>query len=314
MKWLILVLLGVSGPASHAADSPAVIADLSAGGIPSVLVGEPPAGVEAFVSDGGAGLILSGATVQLRELIVKPAIKYTLTLEARFEGDAESIEDNSRFDIFNQPGHPNGRLPSHEIRFLDRKGKPVGQPLRYAQPFRNSHTYEDIFYSPHGAASVQIKLASGKGLRLIVSQLKLAETPDEGALNPNPTFGLGLSNYSGWKRIADGGDLIERNGRVVLDTKYGSTGEMIPLTEPGTYAFSAKATGNGYNSIVIIRVYDSEGKELMRTGSRKYGPRTYFVPPKEAVAASFLVYSCLLEEVRLIRVGDENAITELQKK
>jgi hypothetical protein len=137
-------------------------------------------------------------------------------------------------------------------------------------------------------------------------------TKYEAVLNVNPSFQLGPYNYSGWQNISAGGKLIEREGKTILDTKYGSTGQKIPLPGPGTYAFSARATGNGYNSVVIVRVYDAQGKELMRSSTRRYGPLQYFVPPKNAAYASFLVYSCLLEEVRLLRVGDERAIESLQ--
>jgi hypothetical protein len=92
------------------------------------------------------------------------------------------------------------------------------------------------------------------------------------------------------------------------NTKYGSRSLSFPLQGPGTYALSAKATGNGYNSCVQVHVFDAKGDILLKVSTRRYGLASYFVPPKEAVAASFLVYSCLLEEVRLVRVGDENAI------
>ena len=87
----------------------------------------------------------------------------------------------------------------------------------------------------------------------------------------------------------------------------------FPLHGPGTYALSAKATGNGYNSCVQVHVFDTKGNMLLKVSTRRYGPPSYFVPPKEAVTASFLVYSCLLEEVRLVRVGDENVIDTLPK-
>lgn len=107
--------------------------------------------------------------------------------------------------------------------------------------------------------------------------------------------------------------MVDLNGKVVLDTKYGSSGERIPLNEPGTHGFSALATPNGFNSTVIVRVHDAAGKELMRSATRTYGPVTYYVPPRAAVTASFLVYSCLLREVKLRRFGDEDAITNIRR-
>ena len=92
------------------------------------------------------------------------------------------------------------------------------------------------------------------------------------------------------------------------NTKYGSRSLSFPLQGPGTYALSAKATGNGYNSCVKADVFDAEGEKLMTAVVRRYDQTTYFVPPPEAVSASLLVYSCLLEEARLVRVGDENEI------
>ena len=100
------------------------------------------------------------------------------------------------------------------------------------------------------------------------------------------------------------------DGKTIFDTKYGSRGTAFPLPGPGTYALSAKATGNGYNSCVKLDVFDREGKKIMTTVLRRYEQTNYFVPPPEAASASLLVYSCLLEEVRLVRVGDENAIEQ----
>ncbi|QEG42595.1 hypothetical protein [Roseimaritima ulvae] len=255
-----------------------------------------------------AAMQLSDATVQLQDVTVLPARSYSLRLVAAFAGDAESIEENPRFEIFHQLGQTSLRLPSREIRFYDAAGKPTGRPLMYALPYRKTHQYQDLFYTPADAATARIRLSSGKDLQLTLSQLVLEPTDNDGTLNLNPAFELGPDNYSGWQNIAAGGKFIQREGKTILDTKYGSTGQRIPLQEPGTYAFSALATGNGYNSVVIVRVYDADDKELMRSSTRRYGPRTYFVPPPEAAYLSLLVYSCLLEEVRLVRVGDEDAI------
>lgn len=176
------------------------------------------------------------------------------------------------------------------------------------------HDYVAEFYVPAKATTVRIAISSGKEIRLLLAKASLVEAPVDATLNINPTFALEPVNYAGWMNIATGGQLIQREGKTILDTKYGITGQMIPLTQPGTYAISATATGNGYNSIVIIRVYDADGKELMRSSTRKYSPPTYFVPPPEVVYASFLVYSCLLEEVRLVRVGDASANDENRQR
>lgn len=254
----------------------------------------------------------SDASAHLQDFTVMPSCKYSLTLTSAFAGDVESMEENPRFEIFSQQGQTSSRLPSREIRFFDAAGNPSGRRLTYAMPFRKSHHYQDVFYTPDNAVTARIRLTSGKGIRLVLSRLRLEPSVDKTTLNINPSFELGPNNYAGWPNISAGGKLIQRDGKTILDTKYGSTGQRIPLQEPGTYAFSALATGNGYNSVVIVRVYDAEDKELMRSSTRRYGPRTYFVPPPEAAYVSLLVYSCLLEEVCLVRVGDENAIHELE--
>jgi len=259
-------------------------------------------------------MMISDSAARLKDVAVKPHAKYTLSLTAAFEGDVESMEDNPRFEIFCHIGQTSPRLPSRQIQFLDANGKPTGRPILAAMPIKGRTTYRDVFHTPTGAEAARITLTSGKGVRLALSTLKIEEAPDEGALNVNPSFSLGPHNYSGWRNISAGGKLIERDGKTVLDTKYGSTGHDIPLIAPGTYALSAIATGNGYNSVVIVRVYDKRGKKLMQASTRRYGPRTYFVLPKNAAYASFLVYSCLLEEVRLVRVGDDKAIESLRKE
>jgi len=312
MEMILAVVLGLAAPGADTA--PALSADFATGRPADYFTADSAGRVRVASAGKTQTMILSDGACQLRDAAVQPGRKYTLTLTAAFEGDAESMEDNPRFEVFARPGQTSPRLPSRRIEFLDAAGKPTGRPLLHAMPFRNRHTYEDVFYTPAEAAAVRIGLASGKGVRLILSALRVSETPDEGALNVNPAFGLGLCNYSGWRNIAAGGCLIRREGKVVLDTKYGSVGQKIPLSKPGTYALSAKATGNGYNSVVIVRVYDRKDKKLMQASTRRYGPRTYFVLPADAAYASFLVYSCLLEEARLVWVGDEKAIQSLRKK
>jgi len=259
-------------------------------------------------------LVLVGTRANLKPVAVRPNTKYTLSFEGSFRGDVESLEENPRFAVFAQPGQRSQVLPSRTIRFLDAAGKAVGQPRTLSVPARRKHTYTDVFYTPRNAATLRLDIASGEGVAFSLRKLKLEETPDEGAININPGFDLGPLNYSGWQRISAGGRLIEVDGKTILDTKYGSRGTAFPLPGPGTYALSAKATGNGYNSCVKADIFDAEGKKLMSSVLRRYGQAKHFVPPKEAVSASFLVYSCLLEDVRLIRVGDEEAIGSLLKR
>jgi hypothetical protein len=300
--------------ANAAIAAPPTAIDFSTGRPAEYFTNETAGNVQISKSGKTQVMEISNASARFHDMDVKPSSRCALRLEAAFEGDVESIEENPRFEIFSRLGQTSSRLPSREIRFCDAAGKPIGQALKYAMPFKKQRTYHDEFYTPADAKTARIRLASGKDVRLLLSRLSLAEIDDETTLNVNPAFQLGPNNYSGWQNISRGGQLIQRDGKSILDSKYGSTGQMIPLSKPGTYAFSAKATSNGYNSVVIVRVYDEQGKELMRSSTRRYGPRTYFVPPKNSAYASFLVYSCLLEEVRLIRVGDEHAIESLTGK
>ena len=312
MRTIAVLMIGLSANGAGAA---APLAIDFATGKPADYFTEDTAGrVRVSPAEQDRTMVISDVTCRLRDVPVKPGRKYTLSLKAAFQGDVESFEDNPRFEIFTRLGQTSPPLPSRRIEFLDAAGKPAGQPLLYAMPFRDRRTYEDVFHSPAEAAAVRIGLASGRRVRLVLYCLSVSETPEEGALNVNPAFRLGLYNYSGWQNIAAGGRLIRRGGRTLLDTKYGSTGQKIPLTKPGTYALSAKATGNGYNSVVIVRVYDRRGRKLMQASTRRYGPRTYFVLPRHAAYASLLVYSCLLEEARLVWVGDERAIESLREK
>ncbi|MFC1805632.1 hypothetical protein ACFL09_01460 [Planctomycetota bacterium] len=259
-------------------------------------------------------LLLIGAQARLKPAAVRPKTKYTLSFEGSFRGDVESIEENPRFSVFAQPGQKSPVLPSRTIQFLDAAGKALGRPQTLSMPCRARHTYTDVFYTPPDAAALRLDVASGKGINLALRNLRLERTADEGALNVNPTFGLGPLNYSGWQRVSAGGQIVEIDGKTVFDTKYGSRGMAFPLPGPGTYALSAKATGNGYNSCVKVDIFDAEGTKLMASVLRRYGRTNYFVPPKGAVSASLLVYSCLLEEARLRRVGDEKAIGSLLSK
>ncbi len=269
--------------------------------------------VRIISMDGENVMVIDNTAVRFKDLPVRPNTKYTLSFGGSFSGDVESIEENSRFEIFTRPGQVSPVLPSRRLEFLDATGRPLASSLQYAMPFRSQHCYTDVFYTPANVASLRLHIASGEGVSFELRNLTLAATADEGSINVNPAFRLGSLNYSGWQRISAGGQIIELDGKTVFDTKYGSRGMAFPLPGPGTYALSAKATANGYNSCVQVHVFDAQGNTLLKVSTRQYGPPSYFVPPQEAVAASFLVYSCLLEEVRLVRVGDESEIETLMK-
>lgn len=276
--------------------------------------GFPPDQIRIAPLDGVNALFIADTHLRFRTVVVTPKTKYTLSFDGSFTGDVESIEENPRFAVFTQPWQKSRVLPSREIQFLDAAGKPTGRAPVFSMPFREKRSYTDVFYTPPDAVTLRLNIASGDGVTFAMRNLSLETTTDEDAINVNPTFQLGPFNYSGWKNISAGGKIIEMGGKTVFDTKYGSRGTTFPLPGPGTYALSAKATGNGYNSCIKVDVFDAEGKKLMTAVLRRYDQTNYFVPPKEAVSASFLVYSCMLEEVRLVRVGDENAIDTFLKK
>lgn len=254
-------------------------------------------------------LILTDTHADFKPVYVTAGKAYQLSFAADFAGDVESIEDNPRFDLFTQPSEVTPRLPSRQIEFLDEGGKPVGRKLLSAMPFRERRDYIDLFHAPPTAVSMKLKITSGTGLSLTLRDMKVEEfRTASDALNINPTFALGSFNYSGWQNISAGGKLVERDGKTVFDTKYGSRGREFPLAGPGTYALSAKATGNGYNATAHVDIFDNAGKKLMRASVRHFGETNYFVVPPGATSASLLVYSCLLEEIRVKRVGDEGAI------
>lgn len=276
--------------------------------------GFPTDRVQVISQDGANALHIADAQVRFKPVSVKPKTKYTLSFDGSFSGDVESIEENPRFAVFARPLQKSAVLPSREIRFVDAAGNVTGRTLVFSMPFRNKRTYTDVFYTPPNAATLRLGFDSGEGISFTLQDLSLTKTADEGAINVNPAFQLGPMNYSGWRNISAGGKIIEMDGKTVFDTKYGSRGTAFPLPGPGTYALSAKATGNGYNSCVKLDVFDTAGNKIMTTVLRRYDRTNYFVPPPEAASASFLVYSCLLEEVRLLRVGDQNAIERLSTR
>ena len=179
MKYLLSLLFALLATAAWAA--PPLDADFSKATAAEELFEKLP-GVQVATVDGTRVLVAADATIRFRDATVKPATKYTLTLNASFQGDVESIEENPRFEVFNRLGKTSARLPSREIRFFDAAGKPAGKPLVFGMPFKNQHAYQDVFYTPRDAVSARIALSAGKDVRLIVANLKFEETDDEGAL------------------------------------------------------------------------------------------------------------------------------------
>ncbi len=116
---------------------------------------------------------------------------------------------------------------------------------------------------------MNVRLISGVASTSMVSHVEVNTVEHNGTLNVNPDFGLGPDNYSGWQRIASGGKLIERDGKTILDTKYGSVGQRISLKETGTYALSAIATGihcSMQRRAVLIRSMHAERQHAIDFG------------------------------------------------
>ena len=223
----------------------------------------PPEQIRIVPIDGANAMVIDDTTVRFKDVSVRPNAKYTLSFQGSFSAEVESIEENLRFEIFTRLGQVSPVLPLRRLQFLDAAGQPLASSLQYAMPFRGQHRYTDVFYTPANAASLRLHVASGDGVALSLRGLKLDEAADEGAINVNPAFRLGPLNYSGWQRISAGGQIIELDGETVFDTRYGSRGMAFPLPGPGTYALSAKASGNGYNSCVQVHVFDAKGNMLL---------------------------------------------------
>lgn len=306
--------VGAARASAAPATRPAALGDGFAAGDLSAFVrnaGELKPGQAAWEpADGAAGKrrlrLADGARAVLADVPVDPDTKYALTFRARFDG-SEAVEENPRLDVLAQYGAASPVVPRREVQFLDADRKPLGGGLTAGMPLRNWHAYRDAFYPPAKAAFARVALAAGKaGVTLYVEDLSLAPAADEGAINVNPVIGAhGRYDYSGWGPPAAGGKIIETDdGRVAFDTKYGTRGPTFPLARPGTYSLSARSTANGYNSVVILDLLDDGGKTVESISLRRYDRPTTFILPPGVRRGSFLVYSNLLEEVRVVRAGD----------
>lgn len=114
----------------------------------------------------------------------------------------------------------------------------------------------------------------------------------------------GRHNYSGWASIAGGGAIIDYEGKTVFDVQYGTSGFSFPLERPGTYRLSTVARPNGYNSVMILHLLEAGGEKIGQISLRSHGASTEFILPPGVRRGRLLTYSNLLEEVRLVRVGD----------
>lgn len=258
------------------------------------------------------------AEAKFKPFPISPGVKNTLSLRARFSG-SEALEENPLFDELAKPQRWRmGIVPAYVIEFLDKGGAPIsGKNLFGAMPGREWREYRRVFYPPDNAARMRLAVNSGKpAITCWADDIKLEKTPEQGAININPVSAdHDLYDYSGWDSLALGSKrIMAEDGKVVFDSAYGSGGAPFPLHEPGTYRLYAKKRTTGYYSVVILRIYD-QNKELTQMSiGRDNGADTYFILPPGTVRGGFLVYSSLLEEIRLNRVGDASKINEFTTK
>lgn len=280
----------------------------------------------------GHGVVLQTSTaVMFKAVPVNEDIKYRLTFLAKQEG-LEAIEENPRLSdtIFNC----NKLHPYYQVMFYGEDGTiPKGRSPLLAMPFRLIHEYTHIFYPPPGASFMQMIIGIPSKERSIVSlsDLNLSKQADEGAININPKFELGPYNYSGWQRFneADGAHQLYSTSdhKTVLFTGFTAFSESFPLKAPGTYKLYQKGSNHVRNNGTHLILLDAAGKEIRRI-TRKlsrnarelkndfYGPKedvVYFVLPKGTARAHFWVYNTTLHELRIERVGDENAYEKLNE-
>ena len=274
-------------------------------------------GITVAEADGTTGKCLQfarGVRGQFR--LAKSAViaetKYKLSFRGKLVGD-DTIETNSRLDVIQvAAGH---RLPGWQIHFFDADGKPLPKPLRGAMLSSQWRPYVSVFYPPPRAVAAQVAIdLPSDDYAVLIDAMQLDACPDEGAINCNPDFRYGPQAYTGWASLATGALLVEGGGgKRALDTAYGSSSEPFPLREPGTYRLAAKGTVHGGFHTVDLRLYDENGT-LIKTRSltaTPAGASSDFVLPEGTVAGSLLVYNHLLEEVRLVRMGDKSKLAEL---
>lgn len=95
--------------------------------------------------------------------------------------------------------------------------------------------------------------------------------------------------------------VILPSGEVALDTKYGTTSMTFPLAEPGDYEITSFSESNGYNYSLNLRFLDDNGQIIGSVRTSGNGKPMRFTLPANTVRGSFLIYSSLLKEVRLVR-------------
>lgn len=267
---------------------------------------QPPTFIQAPGMQGKAVLRLAGnTTINFLDVPVKENTKYTLSMQARYEG-GEAIEENPLLDLFLQYGYRTDVVPQRDIIFVDADGKKLSS-LTTGMVFRQWRRYEDIFYTPANTAFIRLAVDLGQEeIVLLLDDINFGVTADEGTINCNPVWSKrGLHNYSGWSRLAPGGKLVEReDGKVIFDTQYTSIGQAFHLSQPGWYELTTVSTPKGYSPAIMLNMLDANNKP---TGQVRVGGKGYvrgFVLPEGTTHAYFNIRSVLLEELRVVRVGD----------
>jgi hypothetical protein len=253
---------------------------------------------------GKQALRLTGdCSVQFLDIPVKAGARYRLSLRARYQG-SESLEENPHFEQFLISGGRSKVVPQRESLFLDADRKRIGgSNTLESMPIRNWFTYRDEFYTPGEAAYLRLSLHSGiPEIVLLVDDVKFEPVDNSQSINLNPVVAQGgLYNYSGWARIAPGGRNLQLDdGRIVFDTKYGSSGKPFPLSQPGRYVVHTRATAAGYSPGIFVAFNSEQGKQLntIRIGA---GQRTTrFELPAGTTHAVISSRSMLIEEIRLV--------------
>ena len=98
MKPIVSILIMVLANLAIAAPPSAM--DFSLGQPADYFTDDTANRVQVSAVDDTQVMVISETTARVHDLEVKPSAKYTLKLEAAFEGDVESIEENPRFEIF----------------------------------------------------------------------------------------------------------------------------------------------------------------------------------------------------------------------
>lgn len=261
-------------------------------------------------------LFLSGDNAAFpltRNFPVEGKKKYLLEMTAHVDG-VDVVEKNSRIPEI-QVMSGASLLPGWSMEFRDSAGKLLGSRSFNGMTFisEKRQTYTDVFHAPPGAVSMRLSFRMGKNSpeHLVISSIRFQESPDEGALNCNPEFRAG---YSGWNYFLRGALLMHReDGKAVFDTAYGSGGELFPLDGSGTYRLFGKGSAHGGYRVINFEQRDQNGKviKVISLTATPQGNSVDFILEKDAVMGRLNSYNHLLEEVRVIRMGDESELAKL---